>query len=120
MLRGVITALVLLAVLVLSSVPADAHSGSNSRARASHDYTQVVAAPLAYDHDGSPCQTPDCTHGLMCCPACDCSGFISWLLAAEPTPPSAVPVTLVYFTPLLSWPDGSGLLTALPPPRSVV
>lgn len=120
MLRGVFTALVLLGVLVLSSVPADAHSGLNSLAMASHDNTQVAAAPLSYDHDRSPCHTPDCMHDLMCCPACGCSAFIGWILAAEPTQPPAVPATLVYFTPSLSWTDGSGLLPALPPPRSVV
>jgi hypothetical protein len=124
--RGVISALVLLLVILAqSSTPAGAHSDSSSSAMAPYDYAKAVEAPLSYDYeqsglDESPCPNADRMHGLMCCAACCCSGSIGWVSAAEPASPPAAQAILVYSVPPLSWPDGSGLLPALPPPRSVV
>jgi hypothetical protein len=113
--RSALAAIVLLAILLLSAAPADAHSSARSAPRQAAELMTTLVSPT---HDGSPC-CPDGTHGPVCCPAGACS-LVGCLAVVEPAVFPATPEKLAYDLFEGSRPDGAGIAPDLPPPRAIV
>lgn len=116
MLRSAFAAIVLLAVLLLLGLPADAHARASIPA--ARQGAELMTAPVAPMHHGLPC-CPDRMHGPLCCPAAACS-LVGCLAVVEPAVFPAAPEKLAYALFEGSRPDGAGIAPDLPPPRTVV
>jgi hypothetical protein len=118
MLRSALAAIVLLAVLLLSSAHVGAHAIPRPSALALRDPAVLVMAPVAPTHDGSPC-CPDGVHDPLCCPASVCP-LVGCLAIVEAAVLPVTPEKLAYDLFEGSRPDGAGIAPDFRPPRAIV
>ena len=119
MLKSVLVATLLLAVLLLSGGPAGAHSvAARPSALASRHVATLVTTPFSPTHGGSPC-CPDGTHGTLCCPTGVCF-LVGCLAVVEQAVFPVTPEKLAYDLFEGSRPNGAGIAPDLPPPRAIV
>jgi hypothetical protein len=118
MLRSALAAIALLAILLLSRTPADAHSLACSSIPGPRQSAEFETGSFSQTHDASPC-CPDGAHGLLCRAAGACSP-VGCLAIVEPAVFPVTPEKLAYDLFEGSRPDGTGIAPDLPPPRAIV